>query len=715
MNSFKFHIISFLAILIFLIGALNLKSQSLSKANKKILERDFDKADEILKKYRKKNPLSCCIFYFQTLYYYEKNQISEVTNSSKIDDILDAYYCLDSTNLFRSSIDCDKEIDDIKFTEEKNYDKDPFFYRVAFEKEYNLLKNKIDEYLLLALMLNNSEDSLNKYINRLFNFRDIGQVIERRDQLAFDFARKLNTEDSYKNFQSKYPNSKLYKKAQELKVKSSFEFAINNLSEKSLNYFITNFSEEYSLVNLCKHKKDSLLFDNAKKEMTLKSFTSFIEKYPNSTYLSISKYYVDSLKSFGLINNGSKEEIEGYLNGQNTFFYDNLYCALKRKFFNDVENNYSITNISRFMSYFQITEDRLCNTNYNFLIDTLYNKTTRLRKACAKIAIQNSTFEQAIFKSSSGKIIKHQMQINDPRLGSQYININVNITPLENLIKTISSISNYDKIVAFGFSNFTNDWDYTSYFPGIFEDNYLLEVNRILTEKISSTEIIAINSLTKINMESVPVYFNELYNFKKNISIQDGPVDCHKINLTFSNGQNLSIIFSKTNFILCHDESMNLNYLIPSKYKIENVESYSETSRRNRVENKQKAEKKIQKIYTENNLTIEEKAPEIFTVVEEMPEFPGGMTELMKYIQNNINYPQVEKEAGIQGKVFLKFVVNPDGSISNTEILRSVAGGEGLSIEALRIVKAMPKWIAGKQNGRNVAVYFNLPINFKLN
>jgi protein TonB len=112
---------------------------------------------------------------------------------------------------------------------------------------------------------------------------------------------------------------------------------------------------------------------------------------------------------------------------------------------------------------------------------------------------------------------------------------------------------------------------------------------------------------------------------------------------------------------------------------------------------------------------VEEKAPEIFTVVEEMPEYPGGMGDLMKYLQNNISYPQVEKEAGIQGKVFVKFVVQPDGAISNVEVLRGVSGGEGLSKEAIRVVKSMPKWKPGKQNGRSVPVYFNLPINFKLN
>ncbi|HEY1039790.1 MAG TPA: energy transducer TonB [Bacteroidia bacterium] len=122
-------------------------------------------------------------------------------------------------------------------------------------------------------------------------------------------------------------------------------------------------------------------------------------------------------------------------------------------------------------------------------------------------------------------------------------------------------------------------------------------------------------------------------------------------------------------------------------------------------------------IPTENTGTgvVEEKAPEIFTVVEEMPEYPGGMGELMGYLQKNISYPQVEKEAGIQGKVFVKFVVQPDGSINDVVILRGVNGGEGLSKEAIRVVKAMPKWKPGKQNGRTVPVYYNLPINFKLN
>jgi protein TonB len=100
------------------------------------------------------------------------------------------------------------------------------------------------------------------------------------------------------------------------------------------------------------------------------------------------------------------------------------------------------------------------------------------------------------------------------------------------------------------------------------------------------------------------------------------------------------------------------------------------------------------------------------SVAEVMPEFPGGLPALMTYLQNNMKYPQMELEAGIGGKVFVKFVVNVDGSISTAEILKGVNGGEGLSKEALRVVRAMPKWKPGKQGNNFVPVYFNLPIKF---
>lgn len=103
---------------------------------------------------------------------------------------------------------------------------------------------------------------------------------------------------------------------------------------------------------------------------------------------------------------------------------------------------------------------------------------------------------------------------------------------------------------------------------------------------------------------------------------------------------------------------------------------------------------------------------EIFIIVESMPEFPGGQMKMMEYIAKNIKYPQIARESGIQGRVYVSFVVEPDGSISNVNIMRGIGGG--CDEEAVRVVKSMPKWTPGKQRGKTVRVSFNLPVNFKL-
>lgn len=129
----------------------------------------------------------------------------------------------------------------------------------------------------------------------------------------------------------------------------------------------------------------------------------------------------------------------------------------------------------------------------------------------------------------------------------------------------------------------------------------------------------------------------------------------------------------------------------------------------------QEGEKDIVAPPTEIKGPTEAAAPEIFTIVEEQAEFPGGIAELGKYLVSKIqpNYPQMAREAGISGKCFLKFVVNEDGSISNVEVLKGVAGCPDCDKLAMNTVKNMPKWKAAKMTGRAVKCYFNLPISFK--
>lgn len=103
---------------------------------------------------------------------------------------------------------------------------------------------------------------------------------------------------------------------------------------------------------------------------------------------------------------------------------------------------------------------------------------------------------------------------------------------------------------------------------------------------------------------------------------------------------------------------------------------------------------------------------EIFTIVETMPEFPGGQQAMLEFIARNIKYPPLARESGIQGRVFVNFVVEPDGSVSNVKVIRGIGGG--CDEEAIRVVQSMPKWTPGRQRGKAVRVSFNLPVRFTL-
>ncbi len=104
---------------------------------------------------------------------------------------------------------------------------------------------------------------------------------------------------------------------------------------------------------------------------------------------------------------------------------------------------------------------------------------------------------------------------------------------------------------------------------------------------------------------------------------------------------------------------------------------------------------------------------QIFMVVEEMPEFPGGDEARMRYLRDNIKYPELERDNGVQGLVVVSFVVEKDGSITNIKILKGLT--PNINNEAIRVVQNMPKWKPGKQRGKPVRVTINLPIRFTLN
>ncbi len=118
----------------------------------------------------------------------------------------------------------------------------------------------------------------------------------------------------------------------------------------------------------------------------------------------------------------------------------------------------------------------------------------------------------------------------------------------------------------------------------------------------------------------------------------------------------------------------------------------------------------ISELNQNKQVADEEETP--FTVVEQSPDFPGGDAERIKFLKDNIKYPQMARESGIDGTVYVSFVVSRTGKISNIKVMRGIGGG--CDEEAIRVIKSMPEWKPGKQNGQPVPVQFNMPIKFTL-
>lgn len=110
---------------------------------------------------------------------------------------------------------------------------------------------------------------------------------------------------------------------------------------------------------------------------------------------------------------------------------------------------------------------------------------------------------------------------------------------------------------------------------------------------------------------------------------------------------------------------------------------------------------------------IVEEFLDVYRITDQMPEFPGGEDEMMKFVQDNVVYPQQAKDAGVEGRVFVSFIVETDGSVSDVKVLHGI--GHGCDEVAVEVVQSMPKWKPGFHNGKAVRVGYMLPLSFQLN
>jgi TonB family protein len=237
---------------------------------------------------------------------------------------------------------------------------------------------------------------------------------------------------------------------------------------------------------------------------------------------------------------------------------------------------------------------------------------------------------------------------------------------------------------------FNHDWDRMKvWFLG---DKLLSDIE--FTRSFKSEE------LALKNYESILSDLSSIYEMEKEepINIVGSNLICLRVNSAYFEDFYVSLYYCQQkndDGTICY--VVSLNYKIPEYRKPEyygaDVDVFIPTVEIEEVEE-------------------EEVTQTIFTVIEESAMFPGGQEELMKYISENLRYPQQARETGTQGLVYVTFVVERDGSLTDIKILRDI--GSGCGEEAVRIVKSMPKWIPAKQRGKAVRMQFNLPVKFTL-
>ncbi|RDV14114.1 energy transducer TonB [Pontibacter diazotrophicus] len=159
--------------------------------------------------------------------------------------------------------------------------------------------------------------------------------------------------------------------------------------------------------------------------------------------------------------------------------------------------------------------------------------------------------------------------------------------------------------------------------------------------------------------------------------------------------------------VVKRDEEVQQEEEIPDVEVLEEVDAGIET-----VEGDPDAPMDLGEIDGTSDVVAEVVEEKPYTYVEQMPEFPGGETEMLRYLGKNIRYPAAAQRAGIEGIVVLSFVISRTGEISEIEVIKNLGGGT--DEEAVRVVKSMPKWTPGKQNGRTVPVRYTLPVRYTI-
>ena len=571
------------------------------------------------------------------------------------------------------------------------------------------IKAAIEANLVAMTENEGTEKAYDKLINVLYEYDDLIVVLEKREQIAFVFSMKTESEQDLQQYLNKYEsfNPSHQRQITHRRDSLAFEMMEKNVSgcKQYLNrYPHSEYTDDVTKL-LHKYEFDILL-------PSVEGCKEYLVKYPNSEYVGRVKTMMAQYAYDNAVNEGLPEALADYLREYSSSNkYDEavkvLNDLLKRKFL------YNEACLSE-LEYFVRHEEFSPYVDYN-PYHTLYNNLMNLPTSAAMMDCKGLTGEvNYTTRTSSDNEYDETLRFNEQGLLTSQYNSR---------------------------SGQNDSWEYDSNEKGEVCLVSKTDVKgKVTTYKTTFNVVGLVSTITGSDGTQIS-YGYDSNNTLKTITYSKGGqktridhVDYNGqivrsersgITLTFEyDGKGSVVQMSKMRGNILMDQTTyeyeygdsydqwtsmrqynNGSYFLSKRRSFNSPQTYIKPERKKRTNNAPVVISSSSPIESNNN-------DNVFDVVEQMPSFPGGQEGLMQWISNNMRYPTIAAENGIQGRVIVQFVVEKDGSITEVSVSKSV--DPSLDKEAIRVVKSMPRWKAGTKDGSPVRVKYTTPVTFKL-
>ena len=605
------------------------------------------------------------------------------------------------------------------FSTRKNID--IFFLERKLKYTTSSIKDNIESNLIEATAKIGTEQAYDKLISTLYDYKDIGTLEKKREQIAYDVMMNTREIAKLQHYLDKY---KLFNISHHDKIehrRDSIAFEELGKNATACKQYLNNYprSKYNAQVTKLLHK-----YEFEELPHTVIACQNYLSSYPKSEYVDQVKKlmadyayndikkegtidaYSDYLRSFGQSEKTelAKQELSRMICGK--FFNANMKLNELKDFVNNRE-------LSSWIDY-KPYDALYANLRHLPTSSAMLECKDLTGEVNTHVSVGGNEYDETYFFDESGLLSQHRHSRNGQNETWDYY------YGENGEVRTVSKTDNRGKETSykttFNEANLISEIsgsDGSSISYTYNYDNSLKTVSYSKGGKKYQIDTFENDRIVKSDRSGITLVYE--YNSQGDVmsmTKKRGSIAMEQTTYDYEYD-------STGNYWRSMDQYNNGSFFLVKKRSFTIPDPYRTTERRNRWGNQSASYSNNTNInrdvsYTEGTQKtyVKSSNDKVYDVVEQMPSFPGGMPALMSWLNQNIKYPEIAAKNGVQGRVLVQFVVEEDGSLTGEQVAWSV--DPSLDKEAVRVVKTMPKWNPGKQNGSAVRVKYTVPVTFKL-